>query len=823
MSRGAPNARRFWSDRLQGEYGRFRLPDASWAQLPPVRRGTFVHRVVDPPPSATRSVPWDPSVRWDGPAAHAAFHQDGKNRALLAQLVVNHDETEDPAEASDEPPDATFSDSEEEEADEREQQPVRRQAKASTTTTSRQPPLRLPHPTVVDTDEDGKPLKTKNSDDTTTRKPCPEGSRYVQTVYRIPMYPGREERKRLKRWFIGCRWVYDRTLDGVIKWKLKPNDASLQRHLVTEDAQNPEDNGDRLLRRQWERRLEADRKKAEREEKKRPRPTEEDVASSSSSDNNKRPRTEDAVVVFDREQELRSWNARYENASTVEARLPRPTWFVNLTPARVRKQALKQAQRALKASDTKQRRAQKKEDAQARREGRSPGTIVAQFPRYRLAKGNNGKEVLILDRDGTPFKGLQVPPAGGPPTKRCWANAVFGYTERHAGRMCHREMHVRVRDRRVLLEQLATLDRKDDRRCESQLQFNHRTGRFHLLFTIRDTIPLLTGVQYDPEKVRVVALDPGIRAFQTFYDGTGRHGELWDHSLDPREQVVPKPEREAVRDRLAAGLSAEARAYLRTSRHLARQCHAVRLAGDESTVDACRAQLRARHRRSLPVDVRGELNRLRKAQRRCRSPALARPDVGVAGVRTRMERIDTLRKRLDRVREWGTHQPGRGWRGLERRHWRMNERLTNHVRSAHGAVIRWLLHEYDVVLSPKLSTAWMHREKNLSASTKRLASAYSHASFQRRLEAAAERFRPDSRDLRRPVERRVVWSTHEAGTSGTCGRCGAWRVGLGGASVFACRQPACGLQIGRDVNGARNNFLQAYTALRGFPPESRWV
>ena len=57
----------------------------------------------------------------------------------------------------------------------------------------------------------------------------------------------------------------------------------------------------------------------------------------------------------------------------------------------------------------------------------------------------------------------------------------------------------------------------------------------------------------------------------------------------------------------------------------------------------------------------------------------------------------------------------------------------------------------------------------------------------------------------------------EDGTSRTCGLCGTWKPDLGGNKTFRCDNAACGVVMDRDVNGARNNLLCAYTRTMGVP------
>ena len=56
----------------------------------------------------------------------------------------------------------------------------------------------------------------------------------------------------------------------------------------------------------------------------------------------------------------------------------------------------------------------------------------------------------------------------------------------------------------------------------------------------------------------------------------------------------------------------------------------------------------------------------------------------------------------------------------------------------------------------------------------------------------------------------IVVLCNESYTSKTCGNCGHVHHRLGGNKVFKC--PHCGIQISRDVNGARNILLRALQA-----------
>jgi hypothetical protein len=71
---------------------------------------------------------------------------------------------------------------------------------------------------------------------------------------------------------------------------------------------------------------------------------------------------------------------------------------------------------------------------------------------------------------------------------------------------------------------------------------------------------------------------------------------------------------------------------------------------------------------------------------------------------------------------------------------------------------------------------------------------------------------------RPPPSTRMVWFTHEPGTSKTCGCYGRWHGGLTLAvRTFRCLHGKAA--IDRDANGARNNLLAAATALCGWAPQ----
>jgi putative transposase len=80
---------------------------------------------------------------------------------------------------------------------------------------------------------------------------------------------------------------------------------------------------------------------------------------------------------------------------------------------------------------------------------------------------------------------------------------------------------VRASDRAGVIERLASERHLLE---DGQILWDKAVGTFHLLVRVRRD----AHVDPDPEGLRktVVALDPGCRAFNTYYDSSGRHGEL---------------------------------------------------------------------------------------------------------------------------------------------------------------------------------------------------------------------------------------------------------------------------------------------------------
>ena len=146
---------------------------------------------------------------------------------------------------------------------------------------------------------------------------------------------------------------------------------------------------------------------------------------------------------------------------------------------------------------------------------------------------------------------------------------------------------------------------------------------------------------------------------------------------------------------------------------------------------------------------------------------------------------------------------------------RLHLKFTRWIEHEHKTVAKFLVNRYDGIICPPLDGAMFVRQANDTRAQKkmkrrcrRLKSAMSMRKLVHALKYAA------IRDGKYVMTERAI----ESGTSMTCGFCG-WRdEHLGFDRMFECH--VCDLSIDRDVNGARNNGLQAL-ADGGFgrPPE----
>ncbi|RHZ53476.1 hypothetical protein Glove_441g94 [Diversispora epigaea] len=125
----------------------------------------------------------------------------------------------------------------------------------------------------------------------------------------------------------------------------------------------------------------------------------------------------------------------------------------------------------------------------------------------------------------------------------------------------------------------------------------------------------------------------------------------------------------------------------------------------------------------------------------------------------------------------------------------MRRHIQNLVDEVHKKTALWLTKTFDIIVLPKFNSVQMsHKQKRkINCKTIRKMMSWAHARFRNRLLSKAEEF-----------GKIIITSVSEAYTSKTCSRCGYIKRNLGGNKVFRC--DGCGLQINRDLNGARGIF-----------------
>lgn len=268
---------------------------------------------------------------------------------------------------------------------------------------------------------------------------------------------------------------------------------------------------------------------------------------------------------------------------------------------------------------------------------------------------------------------------------------------------------IRLRDKRKIAKRMV-----DDGYLaeDAKLLYDRRVGVYWLSVTL--DVPIKEG-RVDAATARVVSLDPGCRAFNTYYSPDGTHGEL--------------------------------------------------LMGELQHLESCTSKLDVLHSR---------IDRER-------------------GQRTQLL-LDGDRDRLS-SRKYGHRRRRMRSKGNKIAH-RMRCRMTN----AHYDAAHVLLDSYDFIIVPKFETSKMVRkaERVINGKVARAMYTWGHFTFRQRLQSKVE--------MDRSKHMRIVG---EPGTSKTCGSCGHWNANLGGKKVLSCG--SCGVEMDRDVNGARNNLLAELT------------
>ena len=189
-----------------------------------------------------------------------------------------------------------------------------------------------------------------------------------------------------------------------------------------------------------------------------------------------------------------------------------------------------------------------------------------------------------------------------------------------------------------------------------------------------------------------------------------------------------------------------------------------------------------------------------------------------AVLRSKCLKLDALQSRIDRRR-----QTPASWKNTRRRQressykrhrlqrYRSGKRITHKlardrrrlhgwIEAAHYSAANFLLQDYDIIVQPVLQIRKLTQKASGRFQNKisRAMYTWSHYNFRQRLKSAAARY-----------PGRHVYETSEPGTSKTCTHCGFWKADLKcGDKRYDCSR--CGVQVDRQLAGARNNFFAAY-------------
>lgn len=167
-------------------------------------------------------------------------------------------------------------------------------------------------------------------------------------------------------------------------------------------------------------------------------------------------------------------------------------------------------------------------------------------------------------------------------------------------------------------------------------------------------------------------------------------------------------------------------------------------------------------------------------------------------------RIQRLCQHLDNLISRSTKTTCRQRRKMRIACNRSRERIQNLIKDLHNKTVKLLANSYKVIYLPTFDSSQMvikkrsGKKRKINSKSVRQMLSLSHYKFEQHLKQAASR------------KGVIVILCNESYTSKTCGNCGHVHHKLGGNKVFKC--PHCGIQISRDVNGARNILLRALQA-----------
>ena len=161
----------------------------------------------------------------------------------------------------------------------------------------------------------------------------------------------------------------------------------------------------------------------------------------------------------------------------------------------------------------------------------------------------------------------------------------------------------------------------------------------------------------------------------------------------------------------------------------------------------------------------------------------------------RIDKYNSKRDKILQLKKVSSKRKNKIRKKIKIRINRLYRKIKNLVSELHWKTCNYLVKNYDNILLPEFRVADMIKGK-LSRKVKRLMNIFSFYKFRQKLEFKSMQYR---------VNLKIV---DESYTSKTCTNCGHLNQKLGSKKDFKC--PNCGIEIDRDINGARNILIKNY-------------
>jgi len=169
--------------------------------------------------------------------------------------------------------------------------------------------------------------------------------------------------------------------------------------------------------------------------------------------------------------------------------------------------------------------------------------------------------------------------------------------------------------------------------------------------------------------------------------------------------------------------------------------------------------------------------------------------IGKFGEATSLK-IKYLHSKIDHLRSIRTKACGKTKTNIRYRELRTSKTLRDVVTNLHNQTASYLSKNYEKVLLPEFGTSKLVTNANLASSVKREMMSYRFYQFKTKLHHLCH------------LSGSELSIVCEAYTTRTCTKCGVINNKVGGAKVFVCHNPLCGIIVDRDINGARNILLK---------------